>query len=198
MTNESPSTDRLQEVWQNQKPEGIRMSVEDLRSKAGKFHKRIWWRNAREYGAVIVVVVFLGFQLTRPADSLTRSGFALMIGGVLYLAWGLHKRSSTKRIPEELGFASSVDFFRQQLVRERDLMQTVGTWYLGPLLPGWVVVMIAIARTNPGHLPHFGFVCIAFNILSAALFVLVWQWNLRAACKVQRRIDQLDALQEPR
>jgi len=195
MTNGSSPHDRLKDVWQNQEPEGVRMSIEDLRNKAGKFRRRIWWRNAREYGAVIVLVFFLGFQLARPADLLTRAGFTLMIGGVLYVAWGLHKRSSTKRIPEELGLASSVNFFRQQLVRERDLLQSVGTWYLGPLLPGWVVVMIAIARTNPGHLPQFGFVCTAFNILSAAIFALVWKWNQRAARNVQRRIDELDTLQ---
>jgi len=37
------------------------MPVDEIRRRARKFQKKMYWRNAREYVAALVVVVFLGF-----------------------------------------------------------------------------------------------------------------------------------------
>ena len=60
MMNESPPNDRLKAVWQNQPLEGIRISVGEIRHRAGKFQNKVYWRNAREYVAGIGVVVLFG------------------------------------------------------------------------------------------------------------------------------------------
>jgi len=196
MTNESPPNNGLKNVWQNQRLEGTRMSADDIRWKAKKFQSKRLWRNAREYAAALVVVVFSGFQIVRNTDALTRVGFGLVIAGMLYLAWQLHRRGSSRSLPAEMGLATGLDFFKRELERERDLLKNVAKWYLGPLIPGWVVLMVALGRTNPGHLRHFAVSFSAFNLLAAGFFVFVWRLNLWAAGKVQRRIDELDALQK--
>jgi hypothetical protein len=61
MANESPPNDRLKRVWQNQPLEGMLMSVDEIRRRAGKFQKEVYWRNAREYVAALAVVIFLGY-----------------------------------------------------------------------------------------------------------------------------------------
>jgi hypothetical protein len=97
-----------------------------------------------------------------------------------------------------MGLASGLDFFRRELERQRDLVGSVWSWYLGPLIPGWVVLMVALARINPGHLRHFGLTFAAFNLFAALVFVLIWRLNLWAARRLQRRIDELNALQGQR
>lgn len=196
MASESPPNDRLKSVWQNQPSEGIRMSVDEIRRRAGKFHKKIYWRNAREYVAALVVVVFCGFMVWRVSDALTRVGLGLMIAGMLYLIWHLHRKGSARSLPAEMGLASGLDFFRRELERQRDLLRSVWLWYLGPLIPGPVVLMVAKARTNPDHLRHIG-LSLA-SALFAFLYVLVWMLNQRAGRSLQRQIDELNALEGQR
>jgi hypothetical protein len=174
------------------------MSVDEIRHRAGKFHKKIYWRNALEYVASLAVVVFFAFEFWRMPDALTRVGMGLMIAGMLYLIWQLHRKGSARSLPAEMGLASGLDFFRRELERQRDLVGSVWSWYLGPLIPGWVVLMVALARINPGHLRHFGLTFAAFNLFAALVFVLIWRLNLWAARRLQRRIDELNALQGQR
>jgi hypothetical protein len=174
------------------------MSVDEIRHQAGKFRKKIYWRNAREYVAALVVVVFFGFEFWRTSDALTRVGFGLMIAGMLYLIWHLHRKGSARSLPAEMGLASGLEFFRRELERQRDLVRSVWSWYLGPLIPSFVVLTVAFARTNPGHLRHIGRSLAAFDFVAALAFVFVWRLNQRAARRLQSRIDELNALEGER
>jgi len=198
MANESPPNDRLKSVWQNQPSEGIRMSVDEIRHRAGKFHKKIYWRNALEYVASLAVVVFFAFEFWRTTDALTRVGFGLFIAGLVYIVGQLHRKGSSRSLPAEMGLASGLDFFRRELERQRDLVGSVWSLYMGPLIPGWVVLMVALARTNPGHLRLIGLSFTVFNLFAALVFVLIWRLNLWAARRLQRRIDELNVLQGQR
>jgi hypothetical protein len=73
----------MRNVWQNQEQEDIRMSVDEIRSRAGKFQKKIYWRNAREYITGLGVVLFFGFKFWQTADALARAEFRLIITGIL-------------------------------------------------------------------------------------------------------------------
>ena len=196
MTNESPPNNGLKNVWQNQKVEGIRMSAEDIRRKAGKFRKKIFWRNAREYVAALVVVTFFGYQFGHATDTLTRVGLGLTIAGMVSVAWQLYRRGSSRSLPTEMGLASGLEFFKRELERQRDLLRSVAKWYLGPLIPGLLVILVGTARANPRHLPYIGLFFAGYCLLVVFGFVLIWKLNQQGAGKLQRRIDELDALQK--
>lgn len=198
MTNESLPNRDLQNLWQSQKSEGIRMSVDEIRQRAGRFGEKIYWRNAREYVAALMVVAYFAFKLWRGPDMLAGVGYALLIAGMLYLVWQLHRRGSSRTPPQEMGLESGVDFFRRELERQRDMLQHVWNWYLGPLVPGLIVVMVAIGRTNPHHLRHYGWIAAASDLLSALVFIFIWRLNQRAAKSLQQRIEELDALKGER
>jgi hypothetical protein len=89
-----------------------------------------------------------------------------------------------------LGLANGLEFYRRELERQRDLLQSVWLWYLGPLIPGPVVLMVAKVRIYPGQLRLFGLNLGAFTLF----FVLVWMLNQRGARRLQSRIDELDSL----
>jgi len=194
MTNESPPNDRLKSVWQNQPSEGMRMSVDEIRQRAGKFQRKIYWRNAREYVAALVVLAIFGFDFWHTSDALARVAFGLIIAGTLYVMWNLHERGASRSLPADLGLASGLDFYRLELERQRDLLRSVWSWYLGPMIPGLVVLMVARGRTNPSRLWPVGL----SSALIALVFVSAWWLNQRAARRLQGRIDELNALEGQR
>lgn len=191
MANEIRPNEDVRNVWQKQKTEGVHMSVEEIRLRAGKYNHKISWRNAREYAAALVVTLFFAFSFARTADPLMRAGFAIEIAGISYVCWHLYTRGSWRRLPEDLGAASSLQFHRCELERQRDLLRGVWRWYLGPMIPGLVVLMVAMARTNPGHMKHFGWFVAVYDTLVILIFVFIGWLNKRAARGLQKKIDEL-------
>jgi hypothetical protein len=194
MTNLSPPKD-IRKAWQSQRAEGKPMSIDEIRHKARKFQKKIGRRNLREYIAALVVVIFFGYSLWHNPDTVTRVGFALIIAAMFYVMYQLHHRGSARSPAAEMGSESWLELHRRELERQRDLLGNIWSWYLGPIIPGWVVLMLGIARTNPGRLHHFGLFLAVFNLVTAVVFVGLWKLNQRAARRLQRRIDELDGLQ---
>jgi len=194
MNSESSDDRQMKELWQSQKTERVRMSVEQIRLSAGKFQRRIGWRNARESVAALVVVLFFAFEFTRTHDLLARIGFSLIIAGMCYMVWQLYSRGSWRRLPGDAGLSSCIEFQRRELERQRDLVRSVWRWYLGPMIPGLAVLIVAFARTNPGHLKHFELVIAVYALVIAAAFVGIAKLNERAARRLQRRIDELNQL----
>ncbi len=194
MTNSSPPND-IRKAWQSQCVEGTPLSIDEIRQKARKYQQKIGRRNLREYIAALVVVIFFGYNLWHDPEPVTRLGFAMIIAGMLYMVSQLHHRGSARSPAAEMGSASWLEFHRRELERQRDLLGNIWSWYLGPIIPGWVVLMVGFARTNPGHLHHYYLFLAVFNLVTALVFVGLWKLNQRAAHRLQHRIDELDALQ---
>ena len=194
MANDTRPNDDMRSIWQNQKLEGVHMSVDELRSRAGKFNRRVSWRNAREYIAAVVVIVFFTFCFARTDDLLRRVGLGLEVAGVAYVCWHLLTKGSARQLPADLGLANSLQFHRRELERQRDLLRGVWRWYLGPMIPGLAILMISGARSNPRHLQHFGLIVGVYGVLATLLFVFVGWLNQRGAQRLDQRIRELDSL----
>lgn len=192
MSDEFSQDRRMKELWQSQPTEGMRMSVEQIQAVAGKFQRRIHWRNIREYVAAIVVVVFSAYEFFRGGDQLVRTGFGLIIAGTFYLIWHLLSKGSWRPLPEDAGLSSCIEFQRRQLVQQRDLVSSVWRWYLGPLIPGMAILLLAFYHANPGHVKHPSLIVLPEAIFFAVISVAVAKLNARAACRLQRQIDELD------
>ncbi len=192
MSDESSQDRRMNELWQSQPTEGVRMSVEQIQASAGKFQRKIQFRNIREYVAAVTVLVFAGFEFWHAGPLLVRVGFGLIAAGTFYLIWHLLSRGSARTLPEDAGRTSFIEFQRGELTRQRDLLTSVWRWYLGPLVPGMAVLLVAFALANPGHLKHPSFVVVPEGIFFAACFFVVAKVNATAARKLQRQIDELD------
>lgn len=192
MSDESPQDRRVQQVWQSQPTEGVQMSIDQIRMSAGTLQRRILWRNVREYVTAISLVFFFGIEFWRAGDMLVRVGFGLLILGISYLIWHLLSRGSWRPLPEDIGLSSCIEFQRHQLEQQRDLLSSVWRWYLGPIVPGMVVLLYAFGRANPGHLKHPAFVVMPELLCFAAIAVAIAMLNGRAARRLQRQIDELE------
>ena len=188
--NESPNS-TMKELWQCQPVEGIPMSLEKIRKRAARFEKKIMWRNVREYvGGAIAAVLFASF-FVQSHDVLFRVAFAMLIAGLVYMAYQLHRRASPRSMPTDLGTANSLQFHRSELERQRDFISHIWRWYLGPLIPGMVALTLASALANSSA---HGLVRLAISdAIMAFSVILVWRLNVRAARCLQRSIDELYA-----
>lgn len=138
MPSEFPMNDP-RNIWQNQPTEGFKMSAAELHLRAQKFEKRISRRNLREYVASAIVIAVFGYYISLFPSTLTRTGCVLIIAGTLFMVWALHKRGAARTMPAGLEFRSCVEFHRQELQRQRDLLRGIWWWYLFPFVPGLIV-----------------------------------------------------------
>ncbi|MBV9625390.1 MAG: hypothetical protein JOZ14_15580 [Acidobacteria bacterium] len=188
MMTESP-INRMQELWRCQPVEGIKMSVEEIRNRATKFENKIFWRNVREYIAGVITIVVLGISFAGANDLLSCAASGLLIAGMVYVMYQLHRRGAAKTTPTAVAAGPSLAFYRGELKRQRDLSASVWSWYLGPFVPGLVFSAIASAAHDL-HLHHIAVVTFWY-VLIAAFFVFVWRLNARATRCLERTIADL-------
>ena len=190
-----PAPDNMKKLWQEQKMETVPMSLDEIRSKARKYQSRIGWRNGREYAALALVGAFFAYSMAKPGPALLRVGEGLCIAAGLYVAWQIRRRGAARPVPADLGFATCLAFHRRELERQRDLLRSVWRWYLGPMVPGLAVIMLAGVMANPGHLRHPKLFIASYAAVVALAFFVVGRWNQRAARRLERQIDEIAALE---
>lgn len=197
------SASNIEGLWQSQPTEPQKITPEDFRRKMHKFEGAIARRNLREYLAGIFVVAVFGYYTYRFPMLLVRIGCGLVIAGVFYVMYELHRRASPEPAPVELALSNCVEFQRRQLERQRDALRAVWSWYLLPLLPGMCVFLaglfeFAMRTAQAGGRPFDARIAAGslslMSIGGAAVFFAVWKLNQWAARKLQAQIDELDTL----
>ncbi len=182
--------------WQDGAAAAPLPPLEELRGRADRFRRKIVRRNWIEYAAGIFVLVAFGFgMVTAPLEAL-RIGCALTVGGTLVILWQLHRRASPLTPMEQGGQLSVLDYQRRELVRQRDALDSIFTWYLLPLIPG-IVVLYASPMLS---LPMAQWAWPPMDVvrpmgLTAVFFAFVYLLNKRAARQLQGQIDEIEALQ---
>ncbi len=199
---ESETGDDVKNLWQNPQAEPIQISLVELHQKAQKLEQRVRWRNLGEYAASAIVVACFGFYIWKFPAPMVRLGCVLVIAGVLFVVYQLHKKGASRSVPAEMAFRTCLDFHRQQLERQRDLLRGVWTWYLLPFVPGLAVFLLGLFRWTMKlpHAPAHTRVIIATFALTAAACALVFfaigKLNQWAARKLQREIDALNEMEK--
>lgn len=181
----------VQKLWQDQPVEGIKMSVEIVQKRAAKFERRIMWRNVREYVASLIAAVLLGYFLVTAHDLLSRVTFGLFIAAMAWIVVQLHRKGSTKSMPRGLDTRTTLRFYRAELERQREVVTSVWSWYLAPLVPGLAVYTVGYAIKFPHPSAWAGL--LLMDTIIAVVFLAIWKMNMRAAQCLQRMIDDLNA-----
>ena len=167
------------------------MSAQEVRGLAEKFERTIGRRNRREYVASAFVVVWFGVWAWFAKSAVVSLGCWLVALGALWVVFHLHRHGAARRPPGEQEGMSGLEFLRSELVRQRDLLRSVWWWYLGPFVPGLLLMLAGESLERPG------WDWLAPGIFVAVTFVGIGLLNQRVARKLQRRIDDLDAVRNP-
>ncbi len=197
---ESETGDGLKSLGKNQQIGPVQISLAELHQKAQKLQKRILWRNLGEYATSAFVIACFGYYIWKFSAPMVRFGCVLVIAGVLFVVYQLHKKGAARPVPAEMTFRSCLDFHRQELKRQRDLLRGVWTWYLLPFIPGMAVFLLGLFRwvMKLPHAPaHARVIIVTFGLAVAGcvlVFIVIGKLNQWAARKLQREIDALDKL----
>ena len=187
--------DPVKQAWQASAAAPALPDLAAVRSGANLFYRRIRLRNAIEYAAcVLVVICFSAYVLFLPLLAM-RIGAAMVVLGTLVVAWQLHRLASAAPPPDRAAAEPILVHQRAELARQRDALAGIFTWYLLPLIPGMLVMMIGpgLAHGVSGllHAPRAMWIALT---LAAATFTGVWLLNRRGAAQLGKLIDEIDAL----
>lgn len=167
------------------------MSADVIRQRAIRFERRVARRNLREsIASLLAIGAFCYFYATTPG-TLLRVTWILFISGMIWIIVHLRLKGTPKAMPAAMGSYSSLEFFRSELERQRDLVNKVWLWYLAPLFPGYFALNLACIFTSPRP-PRWGSL-VLIDVIFVIAFVAVWKMNQRAARCLQRMIDELNA-----
>ena len=158
------------------------MPMETIRKRAATFQRR--WRTAHviEYAAGIYVIGFSTVGAFRAERPLAAAGLALLAAAAGFVLVHLHRHGWTGATPRE--DAAALDFYRDELVRRRDLLRSVWKWYLLPFAPGFLALLAARVTETPLEV-------LATLTGALAVAAAVTWLNLRAAERIQRDLDAL-------
>jgi hypothetical protein len=184
--------DPAKQAWQASVEIAGAPPLEAVRKGADKFYRYVKWRNLVEYGACVIVVGGFGSYIFTLPHVLQKIGSVLVILAVFYIAWQLHRRASAVP-PEAAGTMPLLLFARAQMVRQREALRSIFGWYIAPFLPGLAVFMTGTllekrAGVGLGPIDAIG------SAVMLAVFAAVWWLNQLGARRLQRHIDEIDAL----
>ena len=178
----------LNRLWQDQPVEEVSMTLDDIRARARKMERTVSRRNLREYAGALVVVVGCGLIAWLVTSVVWIAGSALIVLGTLYVVYHLHKWGTARSMPADLAVTDCLAFHRAELVRQRDLLRSVWSWYLLPFVPGWAVIIVGRAIERPDR----WLLALGMAVFVGATFFGIGKLNERVARKLQRKIDGLD------
>jgi hypothetical protein len=180
MRDEKPFS---KDIWTTQETEEFSMSLSEIHDQAEKIRGRIQGRNKRELISSIFVLVVFGFYVVTLPGLLVKIGSALVMVGVLVMLWQLERRTAP---PSDMG-SDCVAYYREELIRQRKALLSVGVWYLAPFVPGLAVALYGMYIQSPPLRPYV----LLTAGLCVAVFALIWGLNHWAAARLQRKIDRL-------
>lgn len=170
------------------------MSLADIHARAERFQSRIRMRNWIEYAAAAIVIAGFTWAAFAVGDIIVRTACGLIVLGTLYVVWKLATlaRASVKN-DETMSWA---DFHRAELVRQRDALNGIWRWYLGPLVPGMTLFWIGVGLARSADSPLWGNLGVAALglAIAAGMFIGIAALNKRAAKALQAEIDALDRM----
>jgi len=181
-----------QEIWQAQALDAPRISLAYLRHQMDSLRRRTQVRSGLKYAGDFCAVVFLvvvgwSFFAPRPLTSFSVALWALGVFGVNFQR---HRRMAMSATPEQMGALDALQFYRQQLVRQRDARRGNWRWWLPPIIPGMVSLPVALALESSKSWMDIGGLVVWF-VFGVSMGIVL---NERAARSIQDEIDALDSM----
>jgi hypothetical protein len=182
-------------VWKTQKTEDT-VTLANIHEKAARFQRRVYWGNMVEYGGSLLGVAIFGLYVWLLPGWMTKLGSALIIVAIFFIMWQLARRGKAHALPEATALGL-VDFHRRELVRRRNLLDSAWSWYILPVMPGMVLMLLG--RWYQFHVPgrpvNLDHLIIVLGAIIALLIVgTVRLVQIIVAGRLQRAIDELDKL----
>jgi hypothetical protein len=167
------------------------LSPDSLSARRGRLNACLRRRNRTEFiagGAAMAFLVVAGAiglaDSTSGSDTVAASGLILVAAGLVVMLWRLQRHAVAQRMEpsrsdQKAGFAG-------QLRRERDLLRSVWNWYIGPVVPGFVLVWAGMFAGGSVGVAMIG------TFITVAMLAWIARANFRAAAEFDNQLRELD------
>lgn len=190
----TPDTDDpLATLWRSQETRPMDVPFDLIERQATTFQRTIRVRNGLEYAAgALAAGLFARTALDDATPVLLRAAALLTLAGVVVVVTNLWLRGHAAAEQPGPGTPTAVvlAWHRAQLVRQLELLRRVPVWYLGPLVPGLALHLVASAVASAEHPGGVVAVVISAAVIAGVLGAVAWV-NRRAARKLEETIAAL-------
>jgi hypothetical protein len=188
--------DPAKQAWQASVEIAGAPPLEEVRTGVNRFYRFISWRNGIEYVACAIGAVSFSVYVFTTSHLFQKVGSVMIVAAIIFVAWQLHRRAGAMA-PEDAGTMPLLAFSRAQMVRQRDALRGLFWWYILPLLPGMLVFLLGTTAAKRGETTTLvmpGWPEWTFIAAMAAFIALACWLNIHFAGKLQKHIDEIDAL----
>ncbi len=194
MPDEFPMTNS-KELWQNQPTEPIRMPPDEIRRKAKKVQikRRIAALASIAIGLFIFVVFARNF--VRVQEVVPRIGWGILSLWGLYGVYQAYKWIWPGTLAPTAGVSTSLDVYRKELERMRDHGRHIWRRSGLPFCFLGLALIVLPTMINALQTPRLLMNTVPFFTLLAIWFVVFFFAGKRRMQKLQRQIDELNALE---
>ncbi len=185
-------SDPIVTLWTAQHTDARAPSPAELTERARVLRRRVWRRDATEYAAGAIAAGVLGWMGIVSPDWGVRIACLVQIAGLLLVMRNLWTRRPVDD-PAALD-RDALSHLRALLTAQRDALASVGRWYIGPMLPGMILFLVAVSRvtaTNTGWGPALIVAALAAAIASGVLYGVL-RLNRHAARALDAQLAALD------
>lgn len=195
MPDEFPLNDP-KKIWQDQPTEAIKMSLEEVRRKAQKFQTKSRLATIAWFVMGLLLCVAFARMSTGVQDVIPRIGWGVLSLWALYGPYQAYRWIWPGRLAEDATLNTSLDFYRRELERKRDYERHI--WRRSGLTFCFAGLALAILPELIPALktPRLLLNAAPFFVLLVIWFVLFFVLRKRNRQKLQREIDELNALEK--
>lgn len=178
--------DDLKSNWQEKMqstdaPENLTEYITMLEQKTVKIDKDIKRRDRLEIGVALLLIPAWIFGLFVSVSLIQTLGFIIAIASCLYIPYKLVKAKQIEPSKSN-SMRAFLENERQKLVQQKQLLESVFWWYLGPL--GLSIGLITVGATaNESGIPQPDIWLTAYLIAVAVLYAGIYVMNKKAAKK---------------
>ena len=186
-----PRPDDFRTIWQSQTKEASNMSLDLIRYKTRKVETEIRRQAVGIYFGVLLILAACLFISWRIDQIFIRIGAGILILWALRLAYQARKGVWPERLAPDATSRGSLDFYRQELERQRAHIGATGRM-VWPVLLSTALFVTPAVMAQPESLVKMA----PFLMMMAAWAVALVVMSMQKRRAVQKEIDDLDTLQK--
>lgn len=192
----------IRSAWQSQTQKPSNISLELIRHKARRLEERMHQQVVSAYVAALIIVVIALYISWQLDEIFFRMGAGALVVFAVSLIYRARKASSPERLPLNATLSVSLDYYRQELERQRSYLRA-GRNTIWPVLLSAALFLTPFVRGAMGKPGMRGFdsresMYLLLGLAAPFLTIMaVWVSSVfvvvgRKMSAVQKEIDELD------
>ncbi len=180
----------LKNIWKNApEKEHIQFDqhkiLNDMNLELKKIDNSLKWRNIREIGVGIFLIVLFGMRFFSAQSGLEKLGILLIILATLFIIYKLVTvRNSKQSIDHSISIKDQLLQTRNYLKREQNLGKNILYWYILPIVIPLIIMSLGCYGLSP-----FG---VIYLLSIGALSYFMYYLNQRGVKKLDPYITQIE------